>query len=299
MLLLGANLKSQQRRKQTHKPHSRHPNSIAQVIYFNCDTGTSIKRTVDVEVRSYLFRDTFLLCIIYLNPEATHNTPRLSRPTLQGGTTSFIAPIYTRQLAVYVYRTDLRPGGVSTTSARLPSSMTQATSSTSNPNTATLSTVGFTTTNAASTSRSDVFPPGTRFTALYRVNAGGNADYTDSLGRLWSMDTGFVSGQAYQIASSDVNPEVGSLDVVYASERNAARGSTMVYRLDVGASTQAVRVQLHFCELLDSSAQIGDRIMGIYVEGELRHASFDAVAEFGFRVGGSLSFDIVMSVSES
>jgi hypothetical protein len=38
--------------------------------------------------------------------------------------------------------------------------------------------------------------------------------------------------------------------------------------------------------------------MDIYVEGELQRASFDAVAEFGFRVGGSLSFDIVMSVSE-
>lgn len=280
-----------------------------QVTYFNCDTGTSIKRNINIAVKTDV---SVIRPVLPLLPHAPKNSSRnalwlgfLLFPP-QAGTHSFVAPVYIRQLAVYVYRTDLRPGDPGATTASPPVTTTTTvaapvtTTTTASAGVTTTTTTATTTTQASvtttTTQGSGVFPAGTRFAPLYRINAGGEADYTDGLGRVWAIDDGYISGQAYSIDTDSVNPGVASLDVVYASERNGARGSTMAYRLNVGGATAAVRVRLHFCELLDTSARVGDRIMDVYVEGKLLRSNFDSVAEFGYRVGGFLSFDVLMAV---
>lgn len=210
----------------------------------------------------------------------------------------FTAPVYIQELAVYIMRTDTRPGDVTTSSnTQAPLSTTTAGATTTAAGTTT--TVKTTTTTAGvttSTASSNVFPSGTVFGSLQRISAGSTTPHTDALGRTWGIDEGFVSGTIYAISSTEVSPAIPSLDVVYATERNAARGSTMAYRFDVGSVT-AVRVVLHFCELLDSSSNIGDRVMDVYLEGDLVAQGLDSVALFGYRVGGSVTYDVQLKVT--
>jgi hypothetical protein len=104
-----------------------------------------------------------------------------------------------------------------------------------------------------------------------RVNAGGPAA-TDSQGRLWSGDTGYLNGNVFSTAAAIGNT---SSPALYQTERWF--GSMLAYRFNVPNGTYTVN--LKFAEIyLSSPAQ---RLFNILLNGQQVQTAFDIVAAAG------------------
>jgi predicted RecB family endonuclease len=107
-----------------------------------------------------------------------------------------------------------------------------------------------------------------------RIEAGGNANYTDSDGNLWVADTGFTNGSTVNrgnIAIANTNN-----DRIYQTERYSVSG----YAFTVANGNYAVR--LHFAETYDGITGAGQRVFSVNVEGMLI-SNIDIYAEAGGR----------------
>ena len=199
---------------------------------------------------------------------------------------------------------------VALTTAPVVSSMTpQMTSQADGTTTQKATTVAVDTTAAGST----VFPPSTFFLREVAINAGGvSGDFLSpahpSLDWDEDEDPAFsADGFPYEINEAEVTlqplsvysldhgtaaQQATSLRFMYASERTAGFADAVSYAIPLPGGSGPRRVRLHFAELLDTSAAVGDRLMNIAVEGSRVATNFDTVAAFGFRTGGFLELDV-------
>jgi hypothetical protein len=114
-----------------------------------------------------------------------------------------------------------------------------------------------------------------------RVSAGGNA-YTDSAGRIWSADTGFVGGAP----SAPVPVPVAGTDDddLYTKHRWAMSG----YDVPVPCPAR-YRVDLHFAEVYWYAP--GQRVFNVSAEGTERISRLDVLAVAGRHAALVRSFD--------
>ncbi len=105
-----------------------------------------------------------------------------------------------------------------------------------------------------------------------RVNAGGPA-YTDSLGQVWSADTGFVGGSLYSTGAA-----IGATNspALYQTERYC-NGCTLEYRFTVPNGTYVVN--LKFAEIWATS--VGQRVFNIAINGQTYEKNFDIIRQAG------------------
>jgi hypothetical protein len=108
-----------------------------------------------------------------------------------------------------------------------------------------------------------------------RVNAGGG-QYTDTIGRVWSADTGFTGGATFSTSSS-INGTVE--DVLYQSLRYG-NFADLQYQFTVANGDY--KVTLKFAELFHSAA--GARVFDVAINGETVLTNFDMVAAAGARL---------------
>lgn len=215
--------------------------------------------------------------------------------------------------------TTTTPASTSTTTSAKPTThptTTPSKSTTTTSTTTSTSTTVSTTTEPFTTAQPDVttaFAVGTTFLREVAINAGGVEGDYQSPGHSsldWSGDADFVytaNGFQYQVSEDVVTlPDLatygflhGSLDeqraslqYMYSRERTAGRDDSLTYAVPLPGGPGMRRVRLHFAELLDTSAAIGDRLMDIFMEDSLIFLQFDTVASFGFRRGGFLEIDV-------
>ena len=105
-----------------------------------------------------------------------------------------------------------------------------------------------------------------------RIEAGGSASYTDSAGKVWAADTGFVGGSTVDrgniaIANTS-NPRI------YQTERWGMAG----YQLAVANGSYTVR--LHFAETYTGITGPGQRVFSVNIEGTTL-SNIDIFAETG------------------
>ena len=110
---------------------------------------------------------------------------------------------------------------------------------------------GSTVTNAPTTP-----PPTTTTFSPIRVNAGGYTPYTDASGQVWSTDTGYTNGFAYQAGNAIANSTTAPL---YQSERYATGTLQYVFTVPNGSYT----VNLKFAEIYYSVC--GQRVFNIVI----------------------------------
>jgi hypothetical protein len=121
-------------------------------------------------------------------------------------------------------------------------------------------------------------------TTQYRLDVAGSANFTDSLGRTWTPDTGL-----YSPASAIAEP--GSLpddvlnttdDVIYRTYRGNVGSITprvLSYALPVPNGRYNVR--LHFAERCTCDTAVGSRVFNVQMEANTLSSSFDIVKAAG------------------
>src|SRR5262249_50176869 len=117
-----------------------------------------------------------------------------------------------------------------------------------------------------------------------RVNAGGSA-YTDSLGNVWSADTGFVGGFTFSTSGGIGNTSTAPL---YQDERFAS--GTLQYAFTVPNATYSIK--LKFAEIYFTTC--GHRIYNIAINGATVDSNFDPCAAAG---GPNTAIDRTYSVT--
>jgi hypothetical protein len=122
-------------------------------------------------------------------------------------------------------------------------------------------------------------PPGT----VARINAGASTAVTDADGYQWQPDGGYVGDQA---RTYDTGADIAgtSMDAVFGT----GRADPVAYSLPVPDGCYLV--QTHHVEA-DPDIGVGDRIMGVWVEGDV--ATVDAFAEAGALAVHTEVFDTV------
>jgi hypothetical protein len=130
--------------------------------------------------------------------------------------------------------------------------------------------------------------PASDGTLYFRLDTAGSGNYTDTLGRVWSPDTGFFS-------PSTAIAELGSLpddvlntsdDVIYRTYRGNV-GSVpldqrvLTYSLPVPTGTQRLNVRLHFAERCSCDTAVGSRLFNVQMEGTTVSSSLDIVSAAG------------------
>ena len=119
-----------------------------------------------------------------------------------------------------------------------------------------------------------------------RVNAGGPG-YTDSLGQVWSADTGFSAGTVF----STTNAINGTTDAsLYQTER--WNDTTFQYQFSVPSGNYSVT--LKYAEIYFSSN--GQRIFNVNINGVAVQTNFDIVSAAG---GAFTAVDVTFSVTAS
>ena len=132
--------------------------------------------------------------------------------------------------------------------------------------------------------------------ALYRVNAGATASYTDDSGNDWVADDFFTEGQTSTIGGAiDGTPN----DALYQSERyggGSESGSPPPFTYEFDVDNGTYDVALHLAETWfglqgtcedqatsadDSDICIGDRVFSVSAEGQTVLSEYDIYAEAG------------------
>lgn len=113
-------------------------------------------------------------------------------------------------------------------------------------------------------------PTTTAFTPI-RVNTGGPS-FTDSMGQVWSADTGYSSGTTYATTSSIANTTAAKL---YQSERYQSGGLSYTFAVPNGTYT----VNLKFAEIWFT--QKGQRVFNASINGQQVLSNFDIIAAAG------------------
>ncbi len=132
--------------------------------------------------------------------------------------------------------------------------------------------------------------------AIYRFNVGGGA-YTDTRGRVWSVETGLSGGNGAGTHSSDtVNLDSGNLpgsttdDTPYISYRSAGSSSTFTYALPI--SNGNYRVIFHWRDCWPNG---NGRKINIALEGINVITNYNPKSEFGDCVAGTRIFTTTVS----
>ncbi len=124
---------------------------------------------------------------------------------------------------------------------------------------------------------------------LYRVNAGGSAVQSSDSGPDWTDGSGNVAGgnNAGWSPVPTVRPEVPSTtpSVIFDSERWAAQQWT--FALPAGAQVQ---VRLYFANRYGGTAQVGQRVFNVDINGTRVLSNYDIVADVGHDTGTMKAF---------
>jgi hypothetical protein len=131
-----------------------------------------------------------------------------------------------------------------------------------------------------------VTPAPGSFTSI-RVNAGGGA-YTDTQGRVWSADTGYLQGFGYSTAAAIA----GTSDQALYRTAHYSTSGTLGYQFSVPNGSYTVT--LKFAELYYTSA--GQRIFDVAVNGTAVTSRLDIFAAAG---GGNRAYDLSYPVTVS
>jgi hypothetical protein len=126
----------------------------------------------------------------------------------------------------------------------------------------------------------------TAFTPI-RVNAGGPA-YTDSLGQLWSADTGYQQAGSFSTTAGIAGTSDATL---YQTEHYSATGS-LTYQFAVPNGTYTVK--LRFAEIWYTSA--GQRVFNVKINGTTVQPNLDVFAAAG---GADRAYDLSCPVTVS
>lgn len=109
-----------------------------------------------------------------------------------------------------------------------------------------------------------------------RINAGGGA-YTDSLGQVWSADTGYNTGTTRTVSNTISGT---SSPALYRTERyDQAGGSELAYTLSV--TNGAYIVRLHFAETYTGTYGVGLRVFDVDVQSQRAFEDVDIYAMAG------------------
>ena len=198
-------------------------------------------------------------------------TVTLSGPAPAGGTTVQLASNNTSAATV--------PGTVTVAASSSTATFTVNTSAVSSATSVTITA----TLNGSATATLTV-NPAPSFNPI-RVNSAGGA-FTDSLGRVWSADTGFTGGNTATLANSIANTVD---DPLYQTERYGA----FTYTFTVPAGNY--QVTLKFAELFyTSGASSGQRVFNVAINGATVLNNFDIKAAAG---GANLAVDRTFAVT--
>ncbi|MCH6256583.1 malectin domain-containing carbohydrate-binding protein [Puniceicoccaceae bacterium K14] len=112
--------------------------------------------------------------------------------------------------------------------------------------------------------------------SVYLLNAGGGS-YIDSLGRVWEADTGFNTGDTFEITGPISGTED---DTIYQSERYDFNGDPeLEYAIDFDNGDY--QVNLHFAEIYVGAMFEGGRVFNVQVEGVVVAENVDIYQEVG------------------
>ena len=135
--------------------------------------------------------------------------------------------------------------------------------------------------------------------ALFRVNAGGDAQTALDSGIDWDVDTAASPSTLHLSGSSATGFTGGSLDpsvppgtpaAIFDTERwDAAGGNAMEWDFPVGAPG-TYEVRLYFKNGYSGTSAPGDRVFNVLIEGVPVLTNYDIVADVGHQVGVMKSF---------
>jgi hypothetical protein len=124
--------------------------------------------------------------------------------------------------------------------------------------------------------------------ALYRLDAAGSANYTDTKGRVWTPDTGLFSPSTAIAESGDLPSDVlGTTDdVIYRTYRGNVGNvpidqRVLSYALPIKPGFHSVNLRLHFAERYSGDTTVGSRVFNIAAEGNTLISNFDIVKAAG------------------
>lgn len=124
--------------------------------------------------------------------------------------------------------------------------------------------------------------------ALYRLDVGGSANFTDSKSQVWTPDTGLFSpSTAIAEAGSLPNDVTGTTDdTIYLTYRGNVGAvpldqRVLSYALPIKAGLHKVNLRLHFAERCSCDTTVGSRVFNITAEGQAIASNFDIVQAAG------------------
>ena len=120
----------------------------------------------------------------------------------------------------------------------------------------------------------------------YRINAGGPA-YTDTLGQLWSADTGFNTGNAASTGEPDRRPQRAALPDGALGPAGRARAGVRA-----AAANGSYRVNLTSPRSTRAPRPSGARVFDVFLEGTRVLQGLDIFKEVGFEKPLAKSFTV-------
>jgi cysteine-rich repeat protein len=113
----------------------------------------------------------------------------------------------------------------------------------------------------------------------YRANVGGTA-FVDSIGRPWTIDTGFVNGGTPISTSVDIR--LTTDDALYRNARTGPAGTSPLTLSFPVSGTGPYRVRLHFAEIDTTVNRAGKRVFDVVIEDAFRVSGVDVYAAVGY-----------------
>ena len=124
--------------------------------------------------------------------------------------------------------------------------------------------------------------------AMYRLDVGGSANFTDSKGQIWTPDTGlFDPPTAIAETGSLPNDVAGTPDdTIYDTYRGNVGAvpldqRVLTFNLPIKAGIHKVNLRLHFAERCSCDTAVGNRVFSISAEGQVLNPNFDIVSAAG------------------
>jgi hypothetical protein len=118
---------------------------------------------------------------------------------------------------------------------------------------------------------------------FYRLDVGGSATYTDTLGRAWAPDTGLFQPSTAIAETGDIPGSVTNTSdpTIYGTYRGNVGNVTidqrvLTFTLPVTGSSR-VNIRLHFAERYSLDTTVGKRVFQITVNGTPINSNFDIV----------------------
>ena len=108
-----------------------------------------------------------------------------------------------------------------------------------------------------------------------RVNSGATAPFTDSAGRVWAADSGFVGGQVYTQTGIEIAGTTN--DALHLDERWDSQDFS--YNFNVTPGTY--RVNLHEASLYPDVCNAGGRVFDVTINGTKVLTNYDMFNEVG------------------